>query len=122
MTRLGTTGVFLDPPYPSHRADTGKASRTKKLYSTDGDDLNALRDEVLAWCRKWGQSKDVRVALCCYEGDGYEPLALEGWEVESWKASGGYGNKKGGDNENAKRERIFYSPACVRTPTLFEVA
>jgi hypothetical protein len=124
LTRLGTTGVFLDPPYPSHRADTGEKSRDASLYATDnGADLNALRDEVLAWCRKWGKNKMIRVAVCCYEGDGYEPLEAEGWTVESWEASGGYGNqsKKGnGKATNAKRERIYFSPHCLNPqPDLF---
>lgn len=117
LTRLGTTGVFLDPPYPTHRADNGKKSRDGSLYATDkGADLDALRDEVLAWCRRWGKNPKVRVALCCYEGDGYEPLEAEGWTVEAWEANGGYANqrRKGrGKAENAKRERIYYSPHCV---------
>jgi len=117
LTRLGTTGVFLDPPYPSHSTN-GKKSRDANLYATDkGADLNALRDEVLAWCRKWGQHPDIRVAVCGYEGDGYEPLVADGWEEHAWSASGGYGNqrKKGqGKSANADRERIWFSPACMR--------
>jgi len=117
LTRLGTTGVFLDPPYPINRKDTGKKSRAKNVYATDGGAcLDELRDEVLAWCVKWGDNPDIRIALCCYEGDGYESLAERGWSVESWEANGGYGNqgRKGeGKAENAKRERIYFSPACV---------
>lgn len=125
LTRLGTTGVFLDPPYPARRSDNGKRSRSASLYATDkGADLDALRDEVLAWCRKWGGDKQVRAAVCCYEGDGYEPLEADGWSMESWEANGGYGNqsKKGqGKSGNAKRERIYFSPGCIRPqPTLFD--
>ncbi len=125
LTRLGTTGVFLDPPYPTHRADTGEKSRDGALYATDkGADLNGLRDEVLAWCRKWGPGRQIRVALCCYEGDGYEPLVDDGWAVESWEANGGYANqrRKGkAKAENAKRERIFWSPHCLEPqPGLFD--
>lgn len=127
LTRLGTTGVFLDPPYPLVRADTGKKSREGNLYATDkGADLNALRDEVLSWCRKWGSDPQVRVALCCYEGDGYEPLSALGWDVVSWEASGGYGNQRKGKGkaDNAHRERILFSPACVKpdhSPSLFDL-
>jgi len=119
LTRLGTTGVFLDPPYPLHRADTGKPSRAKGLYATDSQDLNALRDEVLAWCRKWGTNPAIRVAVCGYEGDGYEALEAEGWRVEQWEASGGYGNQhtKGqGKAANARRERIWFNPSCIQPP------
>lgn len=115
LTRLGTTGVFLDPPYPI-RSTTGKKSRADGLYANDkAQDLDKLRDEVLAWCRKWGGNKAVRVAVCGYEGDGYEALTSEGWSEESWEASGGYGNQKRGKGkaENAKRERIWYSPHCI---------
>jgi len=117
LTRLGTTGVFLDPPYPSHSAN-GKKSRDANLYATDkGADLNALRDEVLAWCRKWGQDDGIRIAVCGYEGDGYEALVPDGWEQHEWEATGGYANQNRagkGKAANAKRERIWFSPACVK--------
>lgn len=121
MTRLGTTGVFLDPPYPAKRAD-GTKSRDDSLYVNDKlQCLDALRDEVLAWCRKWS-GPQVRIAVCGYEGDGYEALVAEGWTEESWEAGGGYANQRRGGkgkSENAKRERIWYSPACVPDVSLF---
>jgi hypothetical protein len=117
LTRLGITGVFLDPPYPSKKAD-GSKSRDDSLYATDKNGcLNKLRDEVLAWCRKWGQDPQIRVAVCGYEGDGYEALEPEGWEVVAWEANGGYSNQRrkgAGKSENAKRERIVFSPACLK--------
>lgn len=127
MTRLGLTGVMVDPPYPLKRADSGKKSRAGGLYAGDTtQDLDNLRDEVLDWCKRWGSDKQVRIALCCYEGDGYEPLQELGWDVVAWEASGGYGNHrkdKKGKAENAKRERIYFSPACKKVashPSLFE--
>ncbi len=115
MTRLGTTGVFLDPPYP---LKTAKGTRAKGLYANDSQDLDKLRDEVLAWCVKWGAVKGVRVAVCGYEGDGYELLTQgHGWTEESWEASGGYGNQrkdKKGKADNARRERIWFSPQCLK--------
>ena len=117
-TRLGTCGVFLDPPYPTERGDNSKKSRDGSLYINDKTQcLNALRDEVLAWCRKWS-GPQIRIAVCGYEGDGYEALEQEGWAVESWETNGGYSNqrkKKGqGKGENAKRERIWFNPASVK--------
>jgi len=118
VTRLGLTGVFLDPPYPANRSDTGAKSRSASLYATDkGADLDALRDEVLDWCRRWGPERLVRVAVCCYEGDGYEPLVADGWTMEAWEASGGYANQRQagkGKSENARRERILFSPHCLK--------
>jgi hypothetical protein len=117
LTRLGITGVFLDPPYPIKKKD-GTKSRDGSLYATDKTgDLDALRDEVLAWCHKWGQDKRIRAAVCGYEGDGYEVLEGEGWEVTAWEANGGYANQRRGGQgkpENAKRERIWWSPACQK--------
>lgn len=116
LTRLGLTGVFLDPPYPARSVD-GKKSRDPNLYATDhGADLDALRDEVLAWCRKWVADSNIRVAVCGYEGDGYEALVSEGWAEHAWEASGGYANQRRGGRgkaANAKRERIWFSPHCL---------
>jgi hypothetical protein len=122
--------VFIDPPYPTRRAD-GTKSRDGSLYASDkNDDTLALRDEVLSWCRKWGGDPQIRIAVCGYEGDGYEALeGKEGWSVVAWEANGGYGNqrKKGGKkSENAARERLWFSPACEKplvatpAPTLFD--
>jgi hypothetical protein len=111
-TRLGTTGIFLDPPYRTHLED-GKSNRAKELYASDRDqDVGALVDRVIAYCLERGGDPDMRLAVCCYEGEGYEVLADSGWTVESWKASGGYGNQSGQVNENAARERIWFSPNC----------
>jgi len=114
MTRLGTTAVFLDPPYRT-TLGCGKVNRTKHIYANDrNQDVNALCDEVQAWCLKWGSDPMVRIALCGLEGE-YPEIEKAGWEVVAWKSNGGYGNRKGAvDNENAKRERVWFSPHCVR--------
>jgi hypothetical protein len=113
MTRLGTTAVFLDPPY--RVSIGGKTNRTKHIYANDRhQDVNALCDEVEEWCLRWGKDKDVRIALCGLEGE-YPEVEKAGWEIFAWKASGGYGNQSGGKNDNAARERIWFSPHCVRS-------
>jgi hypothetical protein len=109
-TRIGLTGVFLDPPYPRK---TGKGTRDGYLYSSDVDGNKSpeqIRDEVLAYCRERGDNPMFRIAVCGYEGDGYEDL---GWEVHYWKTNGGYGNQ-GKKNENKHRERIWFSPHCQK--------
>jgi hypothetical protein len=41
-------------------------------------------------------------------------LEAKGWSMHAWKASGGYGGqRKTGKNENAARERIWFSPGCL---------
>lgn len=112
LTRLGTTAVFLDPPYRKTLAD-GTANRASHIYANDkAQDINALVDEVQAWCLKWGGNPEIRIAVCGLEGE-YPALEAADWEVLAWKSQGGYGNRNR-DNENAARERIWFSPYCVR--------
>ena len=132
MTRLGTTGVFLDPPYAhdvkraqqwlSHLRGEGPApelagatNRTRHIYASDKvQDVDYLVAEVTMWCLKWGGRKDVRIALCGLEGE-YPAIEAAGWSVLAWKSNGGYGNRGGGDaNVNARRERVWFSPGCLR--------
>ncbi len=119
MSRLGTTAVFLDPPYRVTLAD-GTANRTRHIYANDRhQDVNALCDEVQAWALRWAHDPLVRIALCGLEGE-YPEIEKTvgkpgGWRVIEWKSTGGYGNRKGGDvNENRHRERVWLSPGCVR--------
>ncbi len=96
--------VLLDPPY-SH--DVG---RTTKLYAQESADV--ARDAA-AWAFENGDNPLLRIALCGYEGE-HEPP--EGWICVAWKARGGYGNAaRSGGRDNAKRERIWFSPYCLTT-------
>jgi hypothetical protein len=59
----------------------------------------------------------MRIALCGYEGEHEMP---DSWECVPWKARGGYSSQ--GENaarENTYRERIWFSPHCLKLPTLF---
>ena len=51
----------------------------------------------------------LRIALCGYEGEHNLPGS---WECCAWKGGGGYGNQSG--NQNAHRERIWFSPHCLK--------
>lgn len=114
LTRLGMTGVFLDPPY-RHNLACGKKNRSKAIYANDAtQDINALCDEVQAWCLKWGDDPEIRIALCGLEGEYPLIEALGSWECFAWKSNGGYGNQSGKVNENAVRERIWFSPNCLK--------
>lgn len=101
--KLGTTGVLLDPPY----ADD--ASRTSDLYSED--DLT-IAHAARRWAIEWGDDPRMRIALCGYEGEHEMP---DSWECVVWKAHGGYGSQgKNQARENSARERIWFSPYCIR--------
>lgn len=98
----GTTAVFLDPPYDQElRAD---------LYRVEMPTASAVRE----WAIENGKNPEMRIALCGYEGEHKMP---DDWEVYEWKSAGGFGSQ--GDEEsrgkaNRDKERIWFSPACLK--------
>lgn len=111
-TGLGSTGIFFDPPYSE------EAGRDMNTYSVD-DGKVAI--EVRKYCLERGSDKNMRIALCGYQGEGHEELEKHGWECYSWEAHGGYGNRSDKGKSNKIRERIWFSPHCVRELTLFDL-
>jgi hypothetical protein len=117
----GTCGVFLDPPYDMRvvsgdESERDGAAPSDGLYSTHSNDVSA---EVRLWALENGDNPLLRIALCGYEGEHAMP---DNWECVPWKAHGGYGAQRGGHgNQNAARERIWFSPACLKVPTLFNL-
>lgn len=108
-THIGVTGVFLDPPYSD-------VERTKGIYREDSGSVAAA---VREWAIANGDNPDLRIALCGYEGEHSMP---ESWKCVAWKATGGYGNQGNGiGRSNARRERIWFSPHCLKV-SLFEHA
>lgn len=59
-----------------------------------------------------GDNRELRIALCGYKGEHSMP---DGWECVEWKARGGYGSQNKNGNENAARERIWFSPGCLKS-------
>ena len=105
-THIGTTAVFLDPPYgkDSGRNDGG--------YAFEADDVTR---DVHAWCVENQDNPKLRIALCGYEGE-YD---LPGWECLAWKANGGYGGQgNGAGRANSHRERVWFSPHCLKQEML----
>lgn len=95
------TGIFLDPPY--------KLSGRDRVY---GENETDVAEAVWRWCLEHGDDSRLRIALCGYEGEHEMP---GGWECLAWKASGGYGNqRKSSINNNAGRERVWFSPHCLK--------
>jgi site-specific DNA-adenine methylase len=113
LTRLGLTGVFLDPPYRKRLHD-GTENRSAHIYANDkAQDVEALCDEVQAWCLKWGGQRDIRIVLCGLEGE-YPEIERAGWSKLAWKSRGGYGNRTKKGKDNAARERLWFSPHCLK--------
>jgi hypothetical protein len=110
-TRLGVTGIFADPPYPHSNPD-GSSSRSEGLYAQD--DPDKVRDELLAYCLERGGNPMMRICVAAYDTDGYAVLEGHGWDVVAWKTQGGYGNRSKKGRANAKRERLYFSPGCVK--------
>lgn len=113
--KIGLTGVFLDPPYDM-AAVAGTNSKAKNLYSQHDSNLSA---RVCDWAIKNGGNPLMRIALCGYKGEHELP---DDWECLPWKANGGFGNQSKTSNgrTNARCERIWFSPHCLRTSRLFD--
>lgn len=111
----GVCGVFLDPPYDMRVVSDKKSGRdgaapTDKLYANHDNDLSFA---VRKWALENGGNPLLRIALCGYDGEHEMPGT---WECVAWKAAGGYGSQRadGKGSENSSRERIWFSPACLR--------
>lgn len=100
-TKIGTTAVFLDPPY-SHDV------RSSDIYAHDNDVSQGVRE----WAIANGDNPMLRIALCGYDNE-HGGTMPEEWGCCAWKAKGGYASQGDGSNDNAVRERIWFSPHCL---------
>jgi site-specific DNA-adenine methylase len=100
--KLGLTGIFFDPPY----ADT--AGRDETLYAVDS---LTIAHDVREWAIANGDNPMLRIALCGYEGEHTMP---ESWECVAWKTGGGYSSQNSNGNDNPHKERIWFSPHCLK--------
>lgn len=99
-TDMGITGMVLDPPYEGF----------EDLYTNATKGISA---EVRQWCLDNGNNPKFRIALCGYDTE-HASMPAD-WECVPWKANGGHGNKRrDGTNENENRERIWFSPHCLK--------
>lgn len=97
-TYIGVTGVFLDPPYDHDLRE--------RCYSEDHN----ISADVRTWALANGENPLMRIALCGYEGEHVMPA---NWECVPWKAHGGYSRSARGV-ANRSRERIWFSPHCLK--------
>jgi hypothetical protein len=90
--------VFLDPPYSF-------GVRDPYLYAEDDAAISA---KVRDWAIAHGDDRDIRIALCGYEGEHAMPSS---WRCFAWKAARGYSSAS---NTNRELERIWFSPHCLK--------
>ena len=95
-------GVFLDPPY----ADTAK--RTSDLYRIDSE---SVAHDVREWALAHGDDPAYRICLAGYDGEHSMPKR---WQAVPWKASGGYSSQGSKADVNRHKERIWFSPHCLK--------
>lgn len=101
-TNLGTTGVFIDPPY------CPEAGRSPKLYAEE--DSSASR-RAFNWAIENAEHPSLRIAFCEYDQTFDFPST---WTCVSWKTDGGLAKTGDGPGKaNAARERIWFSPHCL---------
>ena len=114
------------PPAPTP-ARPGKLPTKSELlmqeFATLLVAIDALQpfDEATAEAlgRKIGKTPGgVADAIAAFRGLGYNDDfdMPAGWTQHAWKAVGGYANtaaRKGKENKNRSRERIWFSPACL---------
>jgi hypothetical protein len=105
---LGICGYFFDPPY------THSMGRDPNCYETDHP---TVAQDVATWALDRGSRETYRIAICGYEGE-HPRLESAGWDIFSWKAQGGMASLGKGNGTrgeiNAHRERIWFSPHCVK--------
>lgn len=112
-TYMGICGVVLDPPYDPVAIAQGANkvdghAPSDKIYNHHEADVSA---KVRQWAIANGDNPEFRIALCGYEGEHQMP---ESWECVPWKAHGGYSRTERG-KENRERERIWFSPYCLKS-------
>jgi DNA adenine methylase len=105
----GPVGIVLDPPYFDYDGATG-------TYAVKDRGDKPVAVKAREWAIERGDDLRLRVVLCGYEGEHPMPAS---WECVSWKTRGGYSNIAGSSNDNADRERLWFSPGCVREVGLF---
>lgn len=111
--KIGTCGIFLDPPY-------GVKDRDTAVYHHDDSDV--LAASAADWALTRGDRPSYRIVLAGYYEE-HEQLLTSGWTAQRWSAPGGYSGTRRGDESlgsaNRHRETLFLSPHCLRDDDLF---
>ena len=101
-----SVGVFLDPPYDE--------SIRRACYNTDGQGNGNRSSEVRDWAIANGDNPRYRIVLAGYDGEHKMP---DSWRVHQWKAGRCYGKSTNAESANSKnrhKERLWFSPNCIK--------
>lgn len=90
--------ILLDPPYPVGNMQYGAGHDPTVWF------------QAMRWAR---DHSFYRIALCGY-AEFVGPHDLPEWIETPWVVKGGFGNRTNTLSDNSKRERIWFSPACLR--------
>jgi hypothetical protein len=86
------------------------------LDSIYAEESLSVGHDVADWAFKNGDNPKLRIALCGYEGEYAVP---QGWSVHCWSTSGGHAKASSKAMENRHKERIWFSPHCLKTEAMF---
>lgn len=98
-TARGNCGVFLDPPSKSKLGDN---------MDTFTEDYNLTKD-VLDWCKENGKDPLYKIAICDYDGK-YKELEELSWNKFTPQ-----------EKVNSIQKVVWFSPACVKNFSLFDL-
>jgi site-specific DNA-adenine methylase len=107
---IGTTGVFLDPPY----INTTGYYKGRLDKSDPGNEVPLIARD---WALKYGKYPQFRIAYCGYlhHHDGVFPEGGEnGWIKLPWRIKNGY--SKPGEDKTVEIDTVWFSPHCTRFP------
>lgn len=104
---IGTTGVFMDPPYFD----------TTKIYKgrlDAGDPANQVPLESRDWALEFGQYPEFRIVYCGYSHhhQGFFPEGKNGWFKHQWQIKNG--RSLPGDDKLVEIDTMWFSPHCIR--------
>jgi hypothetical protein len=106
------SGVTLKAPFPWFGGKSRAASLVWQRFGEVRNYVEPLAHQVREWAIEQGNDPLLRIALCGYEGEHKMPPS---WKCVPWKTRGGYGSQSHGlGRENSHRERIWFSPHCLK--------
>lgn len=103
---IGTTAVFLDPPY----------FNTSKIYKgrlDEDDTANQVPLEARAWALEFGKYPEFRIGYCGYSHHhkGIFPEGKNGWKQVPVQIKNG--RSLPGENKLVEIDTIWFSPHCL---------